>query len=424
MAVIIGAASLFVSEHYGGPAVLFALLIGMAFHFLSEDRRTLAGIHFCSTTVLRWGVGLLGAKITASQLGLLSPALLAMIIGGVFATLLFGAFITRFSKWPLTEGTLAAASTAICGASAAIALAATFNHKQLREQALLAIVVTVTALSTLAMVLYPFISGWCGFDHIDAGIFLGGTIHDVAQVVGAGAMIGPDALEIASLTKMIRVALLIPILIIFMFVFSSKAHRTEEEKAKPWYKNIPMFLLGFIALAALNCTGIIPTNVSNTLGEISRLFILISISALGLKTSLGKLKEVGWTPIVLMSIDTVFLLLWVIIGIFLLRTRFARIESLFFTDPSAGASFSELSAHDRTENPLSRRRPCRCLQAGKDADAPNGNCQRRHRVCTAVAARSDRPTRESGLSSGSRHFRNPDVRAQQGDSFGTESANS
>ena len=288
MAVIIGAASLFVSEHYGGPAVLFALLIGMAFH--------------------RWGVGLLGAKITASQLGLLSPALLAMIIGGVFATLLFGAFITRFSKWPLTEGTLAAASTAICGASAAIALAATFNHKQLREQALLAIVVTVTALSTLAMVLYPFISGWCGFDHIDAGIFLGGTIHDVAQVVGAGAMIGPDALEIASLTKMI-----------FMFVFSSKAHRTEEEKAKPWYKNIPMFLLGFIALAALNCTGIIPTNVSNTLGEISRLFILISISALGLKTSLGKLKEVGWTPIVLMSIDTVFLLLWVIIGIFLIR---------------------------------------------------------------------------------------------------------
>ena len=69
MAVIIGAASLFVSEHYGGPAVLFALLIGMAFHFLSEDRRTLAGIHFCSTTVLRWGVGLLGAKIHREPAG-------------------------------------------------------------------------------------------------------------------------------------------------------------------------------------------------------------------------------------------------------------------------------------------------------------------------------------------------------------------
>ena len=68
MAVIIGAASLFVSEHYGGPAVLFALLIGMAFHFLSEDKRTLAGINFSSTTILRWGVGLLDAKITGAQL--------------------------------------------------------------------------------------------------------------------------------------------------------------------------------------------------------------------------------------------------------------------------------------------------------------------------------------------------------------------
>ena len=319
MAIIIGAASLFISEHYGGPAVLFALLIGMAFHFLSEDPRTLAGIQFSSTTILRWGVGLLGAKITADQLSLLSPALLCMIVGGVFMTILFGAFISRFSKWPLSEGTLAAAATAICGASAAIALSATLDKKQLREQALLAIVVTVTALSTLAMVIYPFISGWCNFGHVDAGIFLGGTIHDVAQVVGAGAMIGPDALEIASLTKMIRVALLIPILIIFMFVFANKKHRDEEESTKPWYKNIPLFLLGFIALAALNCVGLIPLKVSQTLGEISRLFILIAIAALGLKTSLGKLREVGWTPIVLMLIDTIFLLLWVIIGIFLIR---------------------------------------------------------------------------------------------------------
>lgn len=319
MAIIIGAASLFVSEHYGGPAVLFALLIGMAFHFLSEDPRTLAGIQFSSTTILRWGVALLGAKISASQLSLLSPGLIFVIVGGVFATVLFGSIITRFSKWPLTEGTLAGAATAICGASAAIALAATFNKKQLREQALLAIVVTVTALSTLAMVLYPFICSWLNFNHVDSGLLLGGTIHDVAQVVGAGAMIGPDALEIASMTKMLRVAMLIPMLIIFMFVFASKAHRSEEEKSMPWYKNIPLFLIGFIILAALNCTGCIPVKVSEFLGEVSRLFILISIAALGLKTSLGKLRTVGWTPIVLMSIDTVFLLVWMIVGIILLR---------------------------------------------------------------------------------------------------------
>ncbi len=319
IAVIIGAASLYVSEKYGGPAVLFALLFGMAFHFLSEEKRTLGGIQFCSTTILRTGVALLGAKISADQLSLLSPELLVVIIGGVFATVLFGVLINKFFKWPTTEAALAGASTAICGASAAIALAATLNKRQLREQALLAIVVVVTALSTLAMIIYPSLCSFLGYDQVDAGIFLGGTIHDVAQVVGAGAMIGPDALQIASMTKMLRVAMIIPMLLVFMFIFASKKHREEEEAAKPWYKNIPAFLIWFIVLAGLNVGGVIPADVSNVLGEVSRLFILISIGALGLKTSLGKLKEVGWTPIILMTIDTIFLLLWVIIGIALIK---------------------------------------------------------------------------------------------------------
>ncbi len=291
----------------------------MAHHFLSEQPRTLGGIQFISTTVLRVGVALLGARITAAQLSLLSPSLLCVIVGGVFCTVLFGVLINKFFKWPTSEAALAAASTAICGASAAIALAATLDKKQLREQALLAIVVVVTALSTVAMIIYPSLCSVFGFSQADSGIFLGGTIHDVAQVVGAGAMIGPEALEIASMTKMLRVAMLIPMLIVFMFAFSSKKTAQAEEKAKPWYKNIPQFLIWFIVLAGLNVAGFIPANASETLGEVSRLFILISIGALGLKTSLGKLREVGWTPIILMSLDTLFLFFWIVCGIFLTR---------------------------------------------------------------------------------------------------------
>jgi uncharacterized integral membrane protein (TIGR00698 family) len=311
LAVIIGAASLFIAENYGGPAVLFALLIGMAFHFLSEDPRTTTGIQFSSSTVLRLGVALLGARISAEQLSLLSLPVLALII--------FSLLVNRFSfRWPKTEAALAGASVAICGASAAIALGATLNKKQLREQALLAVVVTVTVLSTIAMVLYPMLSAWLGLDAGQAGLLLGGTIHDVAQVVGAGAMIGPEALEIASMTKMLRVSMLIPMLILFMLLFSSKGGETQDEKIKPWYRNIPLFLFGFIALALLNVFGFIPEKMSAALGEVSRLFILISIAALGLKTSLGKLRDVGWTPILLMAADTLFLLVWVVSGILLI----------------------------------------------------------------------------------------------------------
>lgn len=182
----------------------FLLCLSVWLFTSSRKTRGQCGIQFSSSTILRLGVALLGARISAEQIKLLSPTLIAVIVGGVFATVLFSVIVNRFFfKWPKAEGALAGASVAICGASAAIALAATMNKKQLREQALLAIVVTVTILSTIAMVIYPMISDAMGFDQQAAGIFLGGTIHDVAQVVGAGAMIGPQALEISSMTKML-----------------------------------------------------------------------------------------------------------------------------------------------------------------------------------------------------------------------------
>lgn len=198
--VVIGAAALFVSNTYGGPTVLYALLLGMAFHFISEDDRAVAGIELCAKNFLRIGVGLLGARITAEELAQLSLGSITVLITGVFATVAFSMLLNRWIKWPRAEGALAGASVAICGASAAAALALVIDKKALREQALLAIIVTVTALSTISMILYPILCELLGFESSRAGLLLGGTIHDVAQVVGAGAMLGNDALQTATMT--------------------------------------------------------------------------------------------------------------------------------------------------------------------------------------------------------------------------------
>jgi len=319
-AVTIGAASLFVAEHYGGPAVLYALLLGMAFNFLSEDPKVVPGMSFASTTLLRLGVALLGARIAAEQLALLTPGVLAMVIGATFATVAVSVLVNRWVKWPRAEAALAGGAVAICGASAAIALATVLPKKALREQALLAVVVAVTALSTLAMIIYPFITSALGFSQSEAGIFLGATIHDVAQVVGAGQMIGGAATETATMAKMLRVAMLVPMLILFGLLFRERAGAGETAGAKVhWARNIPPFLVGFIVLAGLNLAGLIPKSVSVLMGEASRLLILIAIAGLGIKTSLGKLREVGWAPIVLMTVDSIFLLLVVLGGIVLLR---------------------------------------------------------------------------------------------------------
>ena len=314
--VVIGAAALFVSNTYGGPTVLYALLLGMAFHFISEDDRAVAGIELCAKNFLRIGVGLLGARITAEELAQLSLGSITVLITGVFATML----LNRWIKWPRAEGALAGASVAICGASAAAALALVIDKKALREQALLAIIVTVTALSTISMILYPILCELLGFESSRAGLLLGGTIHDVAQVVGAGAMLGNDALQTATMTKMLRVAMLIPMMFVFTALFAAKGKHGEPNGPKTVnpFAQIPLFLIGFVVLAALNVAGVIPTSVSDTLAQASQLLILVAMGALGIKTSLGKLKAVGWAPIILMTANTVFLFVWVLAGILLL----------------------------------------------------------------------------------------------------------
>lgn len=317
--VVIGIAAMFISSTYGGPTVLYALLLGMAFHFISEDNRAIAGIELCAKNFLRLGVALLGARITAEELSQLSVGSVTVLVTGVFATVAFSMLLNRLIKWPRAEGALAGASVAICGASAAAALALVIDKKALREQALLAIIVTVTALSTISMIVYPLLCELMNFAGSKAGLLLGGTIHDVAQVVGAGAMLGNDALQTATMTKMLRVAMLIPMMFVFTALFAPKAENGQVQAPKTVnpFAQIPLFLIGFVVLAVLNVVGFIPTAASDMLAQASQLLILVAMGALGIKTSLGKLKSVGWSPIVLMTADTVFLFVWVLAGIVL-----------------------------------------------------------------------------------------------------------
>lgn len=316
-ATTIAVAALFVSEHYGGPAVLYALLLGMAFNFLADDARVLPGVLLASSSVLRVGVALLGARIAAEQLALLTPGVLALIVGATFATVGASLVFNRWVRWPRAEAALAGGAVAICGASAAVALASVLPRREVREQALLAVVVGVTALSTLAMVLYPFLTQALGLNAGDAGLVLGGTIHDVAQVVGAGAILGPTATETATMAKMLRVALLVPMLLVFSIWLG--ARREPGAERVHWLRSVPLFLVGFVILAVLNVGGWMPSAVSKGLGQTSRLLILVAIAALGIKTSLGKLRELGWAPLVLMALDSVFIAAVVIAGVLLLR---------------------------------------------------------------------------------------------------------
>src|SRR3954468_16797836 len=191
VSAVVPIAATFLSVHYRASAMLFALLLGMALNFLAEEGRCLPGIQLESTAVLRTGVALLGLRITFAQVQALGWVTIVLIVASVGLTIAVGVLVSRALKLGNAFGTLTGGAVAICGASAALAIASILpKHKHAERDASFT-VIGVTALSTFAMIVYPMIVGFLGLDHRAAGIFLGGTIHDVAQVVGAGYGISP-----------------------------------------------------------------------------------------------------------------------------------------------------------------------------------------------------------------------------------------
>jgi uncharacterized integral membrane protein (TIGR00698 family) len=312
VAVTIGLAATWLSQHYGAPVMLFALLIGMAFHFLHEQGRCVAGIEFTSRTVLRLGVALLGARITADQIAGLGVWPVLTVIVGVVSTILVGlALARRFGLSPYF-GLLSGGSVAICGASAALAVASVLPRTKQLERDTILTVVTVTALSTVAMVVYPSLVPVLGFDHAHAGVFLGGTIHDVAQVVGAGYMISTETGDIATYVKMLRVAMLLPVVFVIALVLARIGTPGEGKRAPM----VPAFLLGFAMLVALNSLGVIPAMVATAMTDVSRWCLVAAIAALGMKTSFKDLAAAGWRPIGLIAAETIWIAALVLAAVF------------------------------------------------------------------------------------------------------------
>ncbi|MBU2957890.1 putative sulfate exporter family transporter [Paracoccus sp. 1_MG-2023] len=312
VSVLVAITAQFLSEHYGAPAMLMALLLGLSLNFLAEDgTRTVRGVEYAAKSVLRIGVALLGARISAQMLSQLGPGMIALVIGGVVFTIAFALLAAKIMGRGWRLALLTGGSVAICGASAAMAIAAVLPRTDKSERNLAFTVLSVTLLSTIAMILYPLLARWLQFDALESGVFLGGTIHDVAQVVGAGFSINPEVGETATLVKLIRVSMLAPVVLVFSIAMRAGGLQGEGERPPL----LPLFVTGFLMLAALNTMGLIPPALAAFCETVSRWALLVAIAAVGIKTSLVRMLDVGGTAIALIVAQTVMLAVFVVTGV-------------------------------------------------------------------------------------------------------------
>lgn len=307
---LVAMAAAFLGSHYKGSMLLFALLLGLALHFVSEDKRCAAGIQFASSTVLRLGVALLGLRLTIDHVVTLGWHTVLALAVAVWLTIAMGLLLARLFRVQGSLGLLIGGATAICGASAALAISSVLPKSVHLERDTTLTVVGVTALSTMAMVVYPLVTQWLGFDAVMAGKFIGATIHDVAQVVGAGYSLSPEAGDAATITKLMRVAFLMPVLVGISFVVRSRvAVRPDSLDANnsPKTPLLPWFTVVFVALMLFNSTGWVPSRVQAGASDLSQAFLVLAIAGVGVKTSLKDVTQLGWRPVAMVFLVTLWL---------------------------------------------------------------------------------------------------------------------
>ena len=310
---LVAIAAQFLNEHYGAPAMLMAILLGMPLNFLSEEQRTGEGIAFAARTLLRVGVALLGVRISVEMVQQLGLPFLLLVILGVLVTIGFSLLIGGLFGRDRLFSFLTGGAVAICGASAAMAIGSILPKREHAERDLAFTVITVTVLSTLAMIFYPILTSSLGLSMDATGVFLGGTIHDVAQVVGAGFSISEETGDLSTLVKLIRVTMLAPIVLVAALILRKSS---EPGSARP--PIMPAFVVAFLVLAALNSFGLIPDVAKEAAGHVSRWALLAAIAAVGMKTSIPKLLEVGGPAIWMLVTQTAFLAFFVLGGIWLI----------------------------------------------------------------------------------------------------------
>lgn len=312
LSILVAIAAVFLENQGLGPSLMIALVMGMSASVWVGGSIARPGLQFAGKHLLAVGVALLGIRLSLQDVIAVGifPALVVVV--AMALTVAASYAIARVLGLSARMGILSGVGTAVCGASAALATASVFPRDKDLERDTSLVVVTVVAISALAMILYPLLVMGMGLSNTQAGVVLGGSIHNVPQAVAAGFTVSEEAGDLATLTKLFRVSLLAPIVIIVSMVFLGRSDTASGKKA-----GVPWFVIVFALLVVLGSLIDIPATVRQTTLDISNWLLLVAIAAIGMSTSLLSLRTVGLKVIVLVSINSI-VLLGVLLGAVLL----------------------------------------------------------------------------------------------------------
>jgi len=296
--VAIALASIEQVSAFGLSALPLAILLGMAYGHFSlrvEDEKDHQFSHFCKQKLLRLGIILFGFGLSFQQI--IAVGWQAFVIDFIVISVIFivGTFVgIKVFKLHRDVAILTAAGSAICGAAAILATESVLKPKQ---QHITIAIATVVLFGTLAMFSYPFIYSWVAMNDQSFGIYIGSTVHEVAQAVAAGQSINVETMQTAIVVKLIRVMMLAPFIIVLSLVLT-RFNRAGDSNKKTVVA-IPWFVLGFMLTAMINSVVVLPDDVKAMLSFASQLSLAMAMAALGAHTKWATIKSAGPKPLLL-----------------------------------------------------------------------------------------------------------------------------
>ncbi len=294
--VIASAAAAWFSEQYGVPIILAGLLLGLTLTFVSGDARTHDGLDFISRHGLRLGIILLGLQVTLAQIGMMGLVPFAGLALVMLAAVVAAMLAARMTAQGPSVGLLAGGSTAICGASAALALYGVIGRERVDQAQFTLTLVILAVASAIALTTYPSIAAWLALNDAQAGFLVGASIHDVAQAIGAGFAISDPAGAQATVVKLTRVALLAP-LVALAALSIVRISPVSAPTSGPRVPLLPGFILMFLALVGINSLVALPEVVAQGGLVASKALLLLAVTATSIRTRTDLLLRLGWRSV-------------------------------------------------------------------------------------------------------------------------------
>lgn len=284
----------FISFSTATVAIILGLIVGNIFYstFHKPEAGFQSGVKWAEKDLLMFAIALMGINLNFTMLANLGFKTILIIVLGMIFTIFMGLLLGRLFKLNPKLSLMIGIGNGVCGSSA---IAATSGVAKVNNNDVGVSIALVNLMGTVGIFLAPFLAHLLGFTDIQAGIYTGNTLQAVGQAVAAGFSISPEAGHYATVVKMGRVLLLVPLVLILIYIAKRESKKEGEDVGKKAKIGVPSFIIWFVAFSVVASLGWLPKEVEGYIAMTSHYITLIAMSAIGLMIHFGTIMKTAGT---------------------------------------------------------------------------------------------------------------------------------